>query len=142
MTKKEFKNNINGYLDEYLENLKDIKEKQRMFKAKRIESLKLKGPQYYSVKIENKGIDKTTYNAKYCEEEIDMAKKCLLNKWEFPPMEYLDQRYAEKKAKERQRQLELELEQEEKNKKKKKEKEKTREKEKEKEKDKEKEKKE
>ncbi len=48
------------------------------------------------MKIENKGIDNTNYKSKYEEVEIQMAKKCLLNKWEFPPMQYLDERYEEK----------------------------------------------
>ena len=131
MLKNFNKNNVFKQLNkdekkEYISNLKEIKQKQRVAKAKRIESLKLNGPQYYSVKIQNSGIDKTSYIAKYCEEEIQMAKKCLLNKWEFPPMEYLDQRYFEKKALEREK--ELQEEQEEKNKKKKKVKDKSREK--------------
>ena len=85
---------------DYITNLKKIKEQQKMLKAKRIENLKLNGEEYCAMKIENKGIDKTNYNAKYEEIEIEMAKKCFLNKWEFPPMEYLDERYAEKKKKE------------------------------------------
>ena len=40
----------------YITNLKEIKEKQRTAKAERIELLKLKGKQYYSIKIENTGI--------------------------------------------------------------------------------------
>ena len=125
MLKNFNKNNVFKQLSkeekkEYITNLKEIKEKQRFLKAQRIESLKLKGPQYYSVKIENKGIDQTSYKAKYIEQEYQMAKKCLLNKWEFPPMEYLDKRYEEKKALEREKELQEEMEQEEKNKKKKK----------------------
>ena len=34
-----------------------------------------------------------------------MAKKCLLNKWEFPPMDYLDQIYNEKKALEEEKRI-------------------------------------
>ena len=125
MLKNFNKNNVFKQLSkeekkEYITNLKEIKEKQRFLKAQRIESLKLKGPQYYSVKIENKGIDQTSYKAKYIEQEYQMAKKCLLNKWEFPPMDYLDKRYEEKKALEREKELQEEMEQEEKNKKKKK----------------------
>ena len=135
MLKNFNKNNVFKQLNkeekkEYISNLKEIKEKQRFLKAQRIESLKLKGPQYYSVKIQNKGIDKTSYVSKYCEQDYQMAKKCLLNKWEFPPMEYLDKRYEEKKALEREKELQEELEQEEKNKKKKKLKDKEKEKEK------------
>ena len=125
MLKNFNKNNVFKQLNkeekkEYISNLKEIKEKQRYLKAERIESLKLEGPQYYSVKIQNKGIDKTSYAAKYCEQDYQMAKKCLLNKWDFPPMEYLDKRYEEKKALEREKELQEEMEQEEKNKKKKK----------------------
>ena len=125
MLKNFNKNNVFKQLSkeekkEYISNLKEIKEKQRFLKAQRIESLKLKGPQYYSVKIQNKGIEPTSYKAKYIEQEYQMAKKCLLNKWEFPPMDYLDKRYEEKKALQREKELQEEMEQEEKNKKKKK----------------------
>ena len=137
MLKNFNKNNVFKQLNkeekkEYISNLKEIKEKQRFLKAQRIESLKLKGPRYYSVKLQNKGIDKTSYISKYGEQDYQMAKKCLLNKWEFPPMEYLDKIYEEKKALEREKELQEELEQEEKNKKKKKAKDKDKEKEKEK----------
>ena len=125
MLKNFNKNNVFKQLNkeekkEYISNLKEIKEKQRYLKAQRIESLKLDGPQYYAVKLQNKGIDKTSYVAKYCEQDYQMAKKCLLNKWDFPPIEYLDKRYEEKKALEREKELKEEMEQEEKNKKKKK----------------------
>ena len=137
MLKNFNKNNVFKQLNkeekkEYISNLKEIKEKQRYLKAERIESLKLDGPQYYSVKLQNKGIEKTSYVAKYCEQDYQMAKKCLLNKWDFPPMEYLDKRYEEKKALEREKELQEEMEQEEKNKKKKKKGDKDKEKEKEK----------
>ena len=74
MLKNFNKNNVFKQLNkeekkEYISNLKEIKEKQRFLKAQRIESLKLKGPQYYSVKIQNKGIDKTSYTSQYCEQE-------------------------------------------------------------------------
>ena len=103
MLKNFNKNNVFKQLNkeekkDYITNLKKIKEQQKMLKAKRIENLKLKGGHYYAMKIENKGIDKTNYCSKYQDTEIQMAKKCLLNKWEFPPMEYLDERYQEKKS--------------------------------------------
>ena len=116
MLKNFNKNNVFKQLNreekkDYIVNLKKIKEQQKMLKAKRIENLKLKGEQYYAMKIENNGIDKTNYNSKYTDVEIQMAKKCLLNKWDFPPMEYLDERYEEKKKKElEEKQKELEME--------------------------------
>ena len=96
------KNNVFKQLNreekkDYISNLKKIKEQQKMLKAQRIENLKLKGEQYYAVKIQNNGIEKMNYISKHGENEIQMAKKCLLNKWQFPPMEYLDERYVEKK---------------------------------------------
>ena len=101
MLKNFNKNNVFKQLNreekkDYISNLKKIKEQQKTLKAKRIENLKLKGEEYYAMKIENKGIDNTNYKSKYEEVEIQMAKKCLLNKWEFPPMQYLDERYEEK----------------------------------------------
>ena len=75
-----------------------------MLKAQRIENLKLKGEQYYAIKIQNNGITKTNYNSKYSDNEIQMTKKCLLNKWEFPPIEYLDEKYEEKKKIEKEKQ--------------------------------------
>ena len=102
MLKNFNKNNVFKQLNreekkDYITNLKKIKEQQKMLKAQRIENLKLKGEQYYAMKIQNNGIEKTNYTSKYNETEIQMAKKCLLNKWEFPPMEYLDEKYEEKK---------------------------------------------
>ena len=102
MLKNFNKNNVFKQLSreekkDYITNLKKIKEQQKMLKAQRIENLKLKGEQYYALKIQNNGIDKTNYVSKHNETEIQMAKKCLLNKWQFPPMEYLDERYEEKK---------------------------------------------
>ena len=102
MLKNFNKNNVFKQLNkeekkEYITNLKKIKEQQKTLKAQRIENLKLKGEQFYAIKIQNNGITKTTYNSKYSDNEIQMTKKCLLNKWEFPPIEYLDEKYEEKK---------------------------------------------
>ena len=98
MMKNFNKNNVFKQLSrdekkDYIHNLKEIKEKQREAKAQRIEKLKLNGDQYYSIKIENQGIDDPQITTKYNEEEIFMAKKCILNKWGFPPMDYLDSVY-------------------------------------------------
>ena len=43
------------------------------------------------------------YNKMYAKgswsaEELEMTKKCLLNKWSFPPMEFLEKRYQDQKA--------------------------------------------
>ena len=108
MLKNFNKNNVFKQLNkeekkDYITNLKKIKEQQKTLKAQRIENLKLKGEDYYAMKIENKGVEQTNYNSKYKDAEIQMAKKCLLNKWEFPPMEYLDERYEEKKTIEREK---------------------------------------
>ena len=94
------KNNVFKQLNreekkDYISNLKKIKEQQKMLKAQRIENLKLNGEQYYAVKIQNNGIEKMNYISKYGENEIQMAKKCLLNKWQFPPMEYLDESFSD-----------------------------------------------
>jgi hypothetical protein len=83
MLKNFNKNNVFKQLNreekkDYITNLKKIKEQQKMLKAKRIENLKLKGAQYYAMKIENNGIDKTNYNSKYTDVEIQMAKKMFI----------------------------------------------------------------
>lgn len=80
----------------YLENLKDIKQKQKTEKIKRIEELKLKGFSFKCIKIRNFSVEEPKFYIPYADEEIEMTKKCLLNNWEFPPIEFLNQIYEDK----------------------------------------------
>jgi hypothetical protein len=56
------------------------------------------GKSFRSVKIKNQalGSDIADYQIPYADEEIEMAKKCLLNNWEYPPPAFLEKIYAEK----------------------------------------------
>ena len=79
----------------YIQQLKEIKMKQKEEKTKRIESLKSKGKMYYSIKIQNSAVEEPVFVRSHKDEEIEMTKKILLNKWEFPPIEYLEHVYQE-----------------------------------------------
>ncbi|MCQ2816552.1 MAG: C2 family cysteine protease [archaeon] len=80
----------------YVEKLKEVKEQQRLLKAKRLEELKVCGDPFHYIKIGNSSIKDTSeiHKVDFSYEQIKMAKKCLLNEWKFPPMEYLDEVYA------------------------------------------------
>ena len=79
----------------YIHQLKEIKMKQKEEKTKRIESLKSKGKMYYSIKIQNASIEEPVFIRNHTDEEIEMTKKILLNKWQFPPIEYLEHVYQQ-----------------------------------------------
>ena len=75
--------------------IKEIKLKQKIEKSKRIETLKEKGKIYYSIKIQNPSVPEPIFLRSHNDEEIEMAKKILLNKWEFPPIDYLEHVYQQ-----------------------------------------------
>ena len=79
----------------YIQELKEIKLKQKIEKSKRIETLKEKGKIYYSIKIHNPSVPEPIFLRSHNDEEIEMAKKILLNKWEFPPIDYLEHVYQQ-----------------------------------------------
>jgi hypothetical protein len=76
----------------YLENLLEVKTKQREMKNKRIEEIKMEGRRYNFIKIKNNsvGIPKLDFDVPYTEQEIITTKKCLENRWEFPSPSYYD----------------------------------------------------
>jgi len=76
----------------YLENLVELKTKQRELKNKRIDEIKSEGRRYNLIKIKNNtiGIPKMDFFVPHSEQEIFMTKKCLENNWEFPPPSYYD----------------------------------------------------
>ena len=79
----------------YIQELKEIKLKQKIEKSKRIETLKEKGKIYYSIKIHNPSVPEPIFLRSHNDEEIEMSKKILLNKWEFPPIDYLEHVYQQ-----------------------------------------------
>jgi len=76
----------------YLENLLEVKTKQRDIKNKRIEDIKKEGRRYNFIKLKNNtiGIPKLDFFIPYTDKEIFMTKKCLENKWDFPPPSYYE----------------------------------------------------
>lgn len=82
----------------YLEKLLELKQKQKELKNKRIEELKKEGRRYYFLKLRNNsiGTPKLDFSVPYTDQEIYMAKKCLENKWDFPPPAYYDEYEANK----------------------------------------------
>ena len=92
-TKWEFKQlNINEKKD-YMVRRRDLKKKHHEERAKRIDKLKRKPPnnEYKLFKINSNCINlPNNYQSfdLYNDREITMARKCLANKWEFPPMEF------------------------------------------------------
>ena len=56
-------------------------------KKKRIQSLKETGNNYNLIHIINQtsGLPKINYFTEYSSENVELAKKCLLNGWDFPP---------------------------------------------------------
>ena len=83
----------------YIQKLKAIKYIQRQEKAKRIECLKLNGNVFNYIKIGNNSLPSPIeFKIPHTNEELEMTKKCLLNKWSFPPMEFLEKRYQDQKA--------------------------------------------
>ena len=78
---------------QYIHELKEIKKKQKEEKYKRIESLKKNGKKYYSIKIHNSAVSEPNFLKEHTDEQIEMTKKCLVNEWKFPPIEYLEHVY-------------------------------------------------
>jgi hypothetical protein len=82
----------------YIQGIMELKAKQKEEKLKRIEDLKLKGKKITFVKIKNESSNSQslTFILEYSNEEIEMAKKCLLNKWEFPPPSFFEHYFQQK----------------------------------------------
>ena len=78
---------------QYIHELKQIKKQQREEKYKRIESLKKNGKRYYSIKIHNSAVSEPNFLKEHTDEQIEMTKKCLVNDWKFPPIDYLEHVY-------------------------------------------------
>ena len=77
---------------EYIQQRKELKAKQLEIKNKRIEELKNEGSKFLIIKIKNNSVGQYKLNSilAYSEEDILMAKKCLLNSWKYPPPTFFD----------------------------------------------------
>ena len=75
---------------EYIKQRKILKAKQLDIKNKRIEELKNEGKPFLIIKIKNDSSGQYKINSvlMYTEEEIYMAKKCILNNWKYPPPDF------------------------------------------------------
>lgn len=83
----------------YIQNLKDLKIKQKEEKVKRLEELKKPGKNFYLIKIKNNVVDRRSqalaFSLPFNNEEIEMAKKCMLNSWKYPPPEFFNDTYID-----------------------------------------------
>lgn len=72
--------------------MKTFREKQREEKNRRIDELKKTGRKISLLKIKSEAsyIPDLSFILPYNEEEIEMAKKCVYNKWEFPPPSFFE----------------------------------------------------
>ena len=79
----------------YIQQRKILKAEQIEIKNQRIESLKSDGQNFMIIKIVNNSVGKSKLHVsiKYNEEEIYMAKKCILNNWKYPPPDFFDNNF-------------------------------------------------
>ncbi len=79
----------------YISNLKELKLKHKEEKKLRLLELNEPGEKIYMIKIKN-NIKNALNNfvEKFTNEEISMAKKCLINNWRFPPPSYFESTYS------------------------------------------------
>ena len=77
---------------EYIKQRKELKSKQLAIRNKRVEELKNEGRNFLIIKIKNNSFGQYKLNSilAYSDEEIFMAKKCILNNWKYPPPSFFD----------------------------------------------------
>ena len=80
---------------EYIKQRKILKAKQIELKNKRIQELQNEGKPFSIIKIKNECTNLFVINwpLKYTEQEISMAKKCILNNWKYPPPDFFSQNF-------------------------------------------------
>ena len=81
---------------EYIKQRKILKSKQLDIKNKRIEELKNEGKPFLIIKIKSDSSGQYKINSvlMYTEEEIYMAKKCILNHWKYPPPDFFSKYFS------------------------------------------------
>ncbi len=90
---------------QYLVDRKKLKLEKVEEKKRRIQSLKEVGNNYNLIHIINQtsGLPKLSYFKEYSSDNIELAKKCLLNNWTFPPSSTFEKEFL--KAEEEQKKL-------------------------------------
>ena len=85
--KVEFKRLPPEQKKQYIIDRKKLKIEKLEEKKQRIQSLKQSGTNYNLIHIVNEtdGLPKLNYFTEYSSDKVELAKKCLLNRWEFPP---------------------------------------------------------
>ena len=80
---------------EYIKQRKILKAKQLDIKNKRIEQLQNEGKPFLIIKIKSDSSGQYKLNSvlMYSEEEIYMAKKCILNNWKYPPPDFFSKNF-------------------------------------------------
>ena len=80
---------------EYIKRRKILKAEQLEIKNKRIEELQNEGKHFLIIKIKSESFGQYKINSvlKYNEEEIYMAKKCILNNWKYPPPDFFSKHF-------------------------------------------------
>ena len=77
---------------EFFKKRKILKSKQLEIKNQRIKDIQKEGKPFFIIKIKSDCINQ--YNMESCisytEDEIYMAKKCILNKWNYPPTNFFN----------------------------------------------------
>lgn len=93
--KVEFKRLPPDQKKQYIIDRKKLKIEKLEEKKRRIQSLKESGINYNLIHIVNEtnGLPKLHYFTEYSPEKIELAKKCLLNKWEFPPPSFFEKEF-------------------------------------------------
>lgn len=79
----------------YISNIKELKLKHKDEKKQRLQELNEPGERLYLIKIKNSIKSAlSSFLEKYTNEEISMAKKCLINNWRFPPPSYFERTFS------------------------------------------------
>ena len=77
---------------EFFKRRKVLKDKQLEIKNQRIKEIQKEGKPFFIIKIKSNSENQYKINSvmTYTEDEINMAKKCILNKWSYPPPDFFN----------------------------------------------------
>ena len=77
---------------EFFNRRKIMKAKQLEIKNKRIQEIQKEGKPFFIIKLKSEcsNLYKMASPMSYTEEEINMAKKCILNDWNYPPPDFFN----------------------------------------------------
>ena len=107
---------------EFFKKRKILKAKQLEIKNQRIQEIQKEGKPFLIIKIKSecKNKYKIENGISFTEDEIYMAKKCILNKWNYPPPEFFNKFFKKYEAIENENEIEEETKEKSEKKKKKK----------------------